>query len=181
MFYLIRKWIPCIIVSWEKQPITLRAWASVAWDYVRVVGLGLTFTIVKMLGPNINLSNSKKRCDSVYISYALCLIQCLMSTSSNVAQIRTFSDPLPCPQESGWHIGMPISSWTLRSKFKPQWGRINFVINSLLEWQISMTLVGCLIGWCKCFMDAWGPLRPETLPNKLTFWPKGAEDKEYRT
>ena len=58
VFYLIRKWIPCIIVSWEKQPITLRAWAIVAWDYVRVVGLGLTFTNVKMLGPNKNLSNS---------------------------------------------------------------------------------------------------------------------------
>ena len=52
MFNQIKKSIPCIIVPWEKQPITLRAWASVAWDYVRVAGLGLTFTIVKMLGPN---------------------------------------------------------------------------------------------------------------------------------
>ena len=34
------------------QLLTWRAWANVAWDGVRVVGLYFNFTTVKMWGPN---------------------------------------------------------------------------------------------------------------------------------
>ena len=35
----------------KKKSITWRAWAIVAWDSDMIVGLCLTFTIVKMQGP----------------------------------------------------------------------------------------------------------------------------------
>ena len=38
--------------SKEKQPLIWRAWANVAWDSVRVVGLCFKFTTVKLQGPN---------------------------------------------------------------------------------------------------------------------------------
>ena len=40
----------------EKQPLTWRAWASVAWDSVGVVGLCFEFITVKLQGPNIQIT-----------------------------------------------------------------------------------------------------------------------------
>ena len=41
----------------EKQPLTWRAWASVIWDSVKVVGLCLKFTTVELQGPNKSLNH----------------------------------------------------------------------------------------------------------------------------
>ena len=53
----------CAIYVEEMQPLTWRAWANVAWDSVRVVGLCFICTIVKMQGPNKPLNHKHFICD----------------------------------------------------------------------------------------------------------------------